>query len=122
MPPATTYLVGITFHEPEAFAAWNRGVIEDCESSTGVFIDAVSREEALEWGEAIGKALLRFVNGNDELDWKGFGYFAWIEDTPEAGSWKHCLDFFPRVATGTMPDLSRMTSAAYEEWRARTGA
>ena len=29
------YLVGILFHEPEPFAQWNRGLIEDYESSTG---------------------------------------------------------------------------------------
>ncbi len=28
-----TFLVGIQYHEPESFALWKRGVIEDYESS-----------------------------------------------------------------------------------------
>jgi hypothetical protein len=68
MPLQTTYLVGIVFHEPDAFAAWNRGTIEDYESSTGVFVDAASREEAIAWGEVTGEALLRFVNRDSSLD------------------------------------------------------
>ena len=103
MPPLTTYLVGITFHEPDAFAAWQRGAIEDYESSTGVFIDAASREEALSWGEAIGEAMLRHVNGDDTLDWKASGYSAWIEDSPESSGWKHCLSFFQRVRSRSSP-------------------
>ena len=121
MAPLTTYLVAIMFHEADAFTAWNRGVIKDYESTTGIFVEAASREEAVAWGESIGQALLRHVNDDDAFDWASFGYSAWTEESPESGGWKHCLSFFQRVLSGTMPDLPRMTSAAYEDWAARNG-
>lgn len=119
--PLTTYLVGIMFHEPEPFALWNRGVIEDYESSTGIFIDAASRDEAIAWGEIIGQAVLRKLNSNDGLDWKGFGYSAWIEDSIQESGWSHCLTFFQRVKVGEMPDLSKMSADAYKQWEQRPG-
>ena len=122
MPPLTTYLVGIMYHEPEPFALWNRGVIEDYESSTGVFIDAATREEAVAWGEAIGEAALRKLNSDDRLDWKGFGYSAWIEDSIEKSGWSHAVSFFQHVKVGEMPDLSKFSANAYKEWAERTGA
>jgi hypothetical protein len=45
------YLIGMMFHEPEPFAQWNRGLNEDYESSTGLFIEAPSALEAIAWGE-----------------------------------------------------------------------
>ena len=93
--------------------------MEDYESSTGVFIDAPSAEGALAWGETIAAALFRHVNHDPSLDWKGFGYFAWIEPSPATSAWKHCLGFFPRVAVGTMPDFDRMGADAYQEWMER---
>ncbi len=47
------FLIGFSYHEPEPYALWNRGVIEDYESSTGVFIEASTPSEALEWAERI---------------------------------------------------------------------
>jgi hypothetical protein len=45
------YLIGIMFHEPEPFAEWKRGLIEDYESNTGLFVDAGSAIEAIAWGK-----------------------------------------------------------------------
>ena len=122
MPPPATYLVGIMYHEPGPFALWNRGVIEDYESSTGVFIDASSREDAVAWGEAIGQAALRKLNSDDRLDWKSFGYFAWIEDSVEKSGWAHAVSFFQRVNVGEMPDLNKFSADAYNKWAERAGA
>jgi hypothetical protein len=113
------FLVGIMFHEPESFALWNQGVIEDYESSTGCYIEAPSVEDALAWGESIGAALLRYLNADDSLDWKGMGYYCWLEDSPETSNWKHCLDHFHRVKQGEMPDFDQMTSEAYRLWEAK---
>src|SRR3954471_11279722 len=74
------YLVGIVYHEREAFALWNRGAIEDYESSTGLFVEADTPAEALAWAERAGEALLRHVNGDPSLDWKAFGDNGWLED------------------------------------------
>ena len=57
------YLVGIQYHEPEPYAQWERGVMEDYESSTGLFVEADSPEAAVAWGEQVGQALLRHVHG-----------------------------------------------------------
>ena len=116
MPPLTTYLVGIMYHEPEAFALWKRGVIEDYESSTGIFVDAPLREEAVAWGEIIGQAVLRSLNSDDGLDWKGFGYSAWVEDSIDKSGWSHAVPFFQHVRAGEMPDLSKFSAEAYKEW------
>jgi hypothetical protein len=110
------YLVGIGYHEPEAFALWNRGAIEDYESSTGVFVEADTPADALAWAGRVGEALLRHINGDPALDWKAFGYDCWLEESPAASGWGHCLDFFPHVRVGQMPDLDRMTTAAYRRW------
>jgi len=122
MPLLTTYLVGIMYHEPEPFVLWNAGVIDDYESSTAVFIDAPSRDEAIAWGEAIGEAALRKLNSDDGLDWKSFGYFAWVEDSVETSGWSHATSFFQHVKVGEMPDLSKFSADAYKEWAARSGA
>lgn len=115
------YLIGIMFHEPESFALWHRGVIEDYESTTGLFIDAHKPDEAIAWGERVGQSLLRHCNKDDSLDWKSFGYYCWIEESPALSCWKHCLDFFLRVQTGEMPDLNQMGTAAYTKWQEKHG-
>lgn len=111
------YLIGIMFHDPEPFAQWNHGLIEDYESSTGLFVDADSTAEAVVWGEHVGQALLRHVNQDDSLDWRTFGYFCWVEESPMWSRWSHCLDFFLRVCVGEMPDLEQMGTAAYCRWQ-----
>lgn len=111
------YLIGIMFHEPDPFVQWNRGLIEDYESSTGLFIDADSAAEAVAWAKHVGQALLRHVNQDDSLDWRAFGYFCWVEESPTTSCWSHCLDFFLRVRVGEMPNLEQMGTAAYCRWQ-----
>jgi hypothetical protein len=111
------YLVGIMFHEPEALTQWNRGLSEDYESSTGLFIFAASADDAVAWGEKVGQALLRHLNQDDSLDWRAFGYFCWVEEAPATSCWSHCLEFFQRVRVGEMPNLNQMGSAAYSLWQ-----
>jgi hypothetical protein len=110
------YLVGIMYHEPEPFAQWQRGLIEDFESTTGLLIEADSPEAAVAWGEQVGQALLRHVNDDDTLDWRALGYFCWVEESPAESPWTLCLDFFQHVRAGQWPDLERMTTAAYRRW------
>ena len=110
------YLVGIMFHEPEAFASWKNGHIEDYESSTGLFVEADSGAEAITWGEQVGQALLRHVNRDDTLDWSAFGYDCWLEESAESSGWEHCLGFFQHVRVGELPNLEQMTTKAYTRW------
>ncbi|MCA9096000.1 MAG: hypothetical protein KDA68_21115 [Planctomycetaceae bacterium] len=110
-----TYLIGIMFHEPEGFDLWNRGIVEDYESNTGLFVEAESEAEAIAWGEQVGTALLRDVNRDYSLDWKASGYYCYLEN-PQTTGWKHCLDFFQHVKVGQMPDLNLMTANAYSQW------
>jgi hypothetical protein len=113
------FLIGFSYHEPEPYALWNRGVIEDYESSTGVFIEASSPDEALEWAERIAEALLRKCNSDESLKWADWQYQCWIEEKPEESDWKHCLAFFQRVRSGEWPDLEKMDTPAYAAWMER---
>jgi hypothetical protein len=112
----TVHLVGIMYHEPESFARWERGLIEDYESSTGLFIEADSPEAAVAWGEHVGEELLWRANSDATLDWKRFGYFCWLESMPSESNGQHCLDFFQHVKVGQMPELDEMTTEAYSRW------
>jgi hypothetical protein len=112
----TEFLVGVSYHEPEACDQWNRGLIEDYESATGLFVEADSAEAAVEWGEQVGQALLRHVNDDPALDWKSLGNICWVEESPQESGWGHCLDFFQHVRVGEWPELDRMTTAAYTRW------
>lgn len=62
------YLVIFQYHGPEPRRLFERGVIEDFESTTGVFIKAETAEEALIWCEAIAQALLRRCNDDISLN------------------------------------------------------
>lgn len=117
----TTYLVGMLYHEPESWALYQAGVMEDCESSTGIFIDAYSLEEAVAWGEKIAETLLRKSNNDETLDWKGLGYFCWVEAEPNTSNWKHCLSFFQRISLGEWSDFDALGTFAYEKWAEQNG-
>ena len=113
------YLIGLMFHEPQAWAQWQRGLIEDYESSTGLWIEAGAADEAIAWGEHVAQALLRHVNHDDMLDWKALGYYCWLEESPTTSRWRHCLHFFQRVRAGEMPALTEMGTDAYTRWLKR---
>ena len=116
MTQDTEYLVGIMYHEPESFALWNKGVIEDYESTTGLFVRAATVEEAVKWGDYVGQQLLRFVNNDPQLQSSKFGYQAWYEPSIEKSGWQKSVGFFQHVKVGEMPNLKMMTSDAFAEW------
>lgn len=109
------FLVGICYHEPESFAQWNAGLIEDYESSTGIFVLAESEDVALTWGDEIATQLHRIVNNDMTLDWRS-NYSCWIEREPALSAWKHCLGFFQSVEVGEHPDYDHMGTNAYVLW------
>jgi hypothetical protein len=115
------YLIGLTFHEPARWDLFQRGITEDCESSTGLFVEAQTPDAALEWAAHVASELLRHANRDPSLDWRALGYWCWIEDDPERSSWSHCLGFFERVKVGEMPDLNEMGMEAYTRWAKRNG-
>jgi hypothetical protein len=115
------YLVGFNYHEPEAYDLYRKGVAEDFESSTGIFITAESSEKAISWGEQIAVALLKVVNSDESLNWKEMGYHAWIEKDEAKSSWRHCFSFFQTVKTGEMPNFRKMGTNAYLEWAKANG-
>ncbi|WP_258002361.1 hypothetical protein [Burkholderia sp. WAC0059] len=96
-------------------------MIEDYESTTGVFIEAEAVEDALAWCEAIAQELLRRCNDDRSLDWSRLGYSCWIEPNPEKSFWGHCLDFFQHVQTNEMPNIDAMDTAAYVSWQDARG-
>ena len=112
----TKYLVGISYHEPETYKMWENGVIDDYESSAGIFIQSDSEEEAISWAEKIGDRLFKRENPNETKDWKSFGHFCWIENDWNKSGWSHCLDFFQNVQVGQFTDFDNMGTTAYKRW------
>jgi hypothetical protein len=110
-------LIGFSYHEPERHALWQRGVVEDFESSEGLWVTADTPTEAIAWGERVAEALHRRVNNDPAADWSGAGHFCWAEESPATSGWGHCLDFFQRVRVGEMPSLDRMGTDAYVRWQ-----
>jgi hypothetical protein len=110
------YLVGISYHDPESYESWEKGMLEDYESSTGIFINANSSEEAISWGEIIGEELFKKENPNESRSWKSFEHFCWIEEDWKVSGWEHCFDFFQNVDIGIHPDYEKMGSNAYLKW------
>ena len=110
------YLVGIMYHEPESYELWNKGIIEDYESSTAIFISADSETDAIAWGKIIADKLFKNSNPIELKSWADFEYHCWIEDVKNS-SWKHCFSFFQRVNAGELPDLNKMGSDAYAQWQ-----
>ena len=114
------YLIGIEYHEPEAWKLWQQGEIEDYESSTGLFVFANSSDEAILWAEKVGEELLRFVNSDQLLSYSALGYLCWSEPSIEGSGWLHCISHFQHVTVGEMPKLEKMTTKAFESWQRKT--
>lgn len=110
------FLIGISYHEPETYKIWEDGIIEDYESSTGIFIQADSEKKAISWAEKIGDKLFKIVNPQETKDWKSFGHFCWVEKDWDKSGWSHCLDFFQDVKIGQFPDFDKMGTTAYKKW------
>ncbi len=114
---AHEYLVIFQYHEPEPRQLFERGVIEDYESMTGVFIAAESAEDALIWCEAIAQEVLSCCNNDRSIAWKQLGYSCRIESDPDTSPWSHCLGFFQHVRVGEMPNVDAMGTNAYVLWQ-----
>lgn len=110
----SVYLVGIMYHDTESYRRWNKGLMEDYESSTGFFITAESEADALAWGDQISAMLFKKINPDENADWKSFGYDSWIENI-EGGYWKESYGFFQRVNYGELPNFDLMGDDAYEK-------
>ena len=113
------YLVGLMYHEPKSYQMWLDGVMEDYESSTGIFIEANSEGDALKWSESIASKLFQQLNPKEDKEWKEFKYSNWVESDPTSCAWNHCLDFFQRVRVGELPDFSKMGTGAYSRWMSK---
>ena len=116
-----TFLYGFGYEQKDEMEC-NRRTGSDSESSTGVFIDALSEADALVWGREISEAFLRYTHDDPVVSWKTLGYAHWIEEDPQTCPWKHCLSFFPRVCVGELPDFSQMTAEAYVRWGRENGS
>jgi len=112
------FLVIFQYHEPEPFHQFEQGMLEEYESTTGIYIDAETENEAQKWAEAIASELLKHCNADVHLNWNQFKYSCWVEHHPDESPWSHCLDFFQHVRVGQLPVLDGMDSTAYLSWSA----
>jgi hypothetical protein len=111
------YLIGFSYHDPDSYARWQRGEMEDFESSTGLWVWATTPEQALEWGRRVAAEFQCDLLDDATTDsWGAAGHHAWIEEIPEDSGWNHCLSFFSEVRPGQMPDFTRMGTDAYLRW------
>jgi hypothetical protein len=113
------YLVGLMYHYPDTYELWNKGIVEDYEASTGLFITASSVAEALDWGAVVAERLLNHVHGTADMKLEQFDHGCWHEATPSNCHWSHCLDFFQHVACNQMPELDHMTTDSFVKWQER---
>lgn len=111
------FLVGFTYHEPDSYALWQQGAIEDFETSTGLWVSAGTPEEAISLAQRVAEELHRHTNGDPSADWSGVGHHCWVVESPAESCWGHCLNFFQRVRVGEMPSLDRMGTAAFVRWQ-----
>jgi hypothetical protein len=109
------------YHDPVSYELWNSGIIEDYESSTGVFITAKNEIEAIAWGEQIAQKLFERLNPWEINAWKSFGYTCWLIEDEKTSYWKHCLDFFQSVDAHEIPDFEKMGADAYVKWQLEKG-
>jgi hypothetical protein len=84
------YLLGISFHYPEDYVKYEKGISEDFEGSTGIFVKASNEKEALDWAKEIGSTLFKRLNPGESKTWESFGHYAWIEKDLESSGWRHC--------------------------------
>lgn len=111
------YLIVLEYHYPKDYKIWNKGIMEDYEAHTGLFVRADSVEQALEWGSVVATSLLNYVHGMEGLTLEQFQHECSLEEVPNESGWSHCLSFFQHVACGEMPKLDQMTTEAYVKWQ-----
>jgi hypothetical protein len=115
-------LVAISWSDPEEVAACRRvGLDDDPTCATGIFVVADNADEALKWANTVAARFMEFLFANKEYSIEALEVFCWVESDPERSSWKHCLDFFQKVAPGEYPDFQKMTSKAYSDWCRKMG-
>jgi hypothetical protein len=117
-----TFLVGISWCDPEEVAACKRvGIDDDAHCSTGLFVDSASPNEAVSWAETVAAKFMEFLFHAKQYPQEILEISCWVEETPESSAWKHCLGFFQRISVGQFPDFQKMTTEAYSEWCRRAG-
>ena len=89
--------------------------------STGIFIEAANKDQAISWGVKVAEKYLNYIYKGKNYSLEELDFSYWIEDEPKKSDWKHCLDFFQRIKTGVCPDFSKMTAEAYRDWCVEKG-
>lgn len=84
----------------------------DYESSTGVWIESSSDEEASAWGQVIAERLVQSIFEQAKetaYSWADAKFANWIEREPDA---LRRADYLPMVKVGEMPDLTVLAADA----------
>ncbi|MFO1367357.1 MAG: hypothetical protein U1F46_00060 [Marinagarivorans sp.] len=102
------YLIGMIYHYPEDYELWEKGLMEDYEAATAVYIAAKNEGAALAWGYQVATALLNFANKTEGLTLEQFQHHCWYIEDPSNDDWSKMLETFPHVKDGEMPIFSTM--------------
>ena len=117
-----TFLIGMSWCDPEEVAAFKRmGLDDDTRCSTGLFVVAENPDEAVKWANSVLEKFMTHLFEGKQYALESLELFCWLEQEPGRSSWKHCLDFFPKVSLGEYPDFQKMTPEAYSDWCKRMG-
>ena len=84
----------------------------DYESSTGIWIESETDDEALRWGMTIADRLVVFLFDRAQIapySWAHGGFAHWIEQEPEFLS---AASYLPSVRFGEIPDLAVLAADA----------
>lgn len=84
----------------------------DDESSSALFIDSETEEDALNWGREVAEEFCRslFLDAHWEgviPSWKAAGFAHWIEGSPSQFSFEQ-LSELEHVKSGDMPNFKRL--------------
>jgi hypothetical protein len=117
-----SYLVGLGWCDPEEVRAYVcAGLDDDARCSTGIFVIAKDKTEALSWGTEVCKKYMGYLFAGKIYRLEELEIFCWVEEDPQKSRWKHCLDFFQKVHTGQAPEFPKMTVEAYVNWCKKAG-
>ena len=83
----TTFLIGLSWCDPEEVAACKRvGLDDDPRCSTGIFIYADTGEEALSWGKTLADKYMESLFREQNYAPDAMEVFCWIEANPGESS------------------------------------
>ena len=98
------YLILFMYHDTESYALFEKGIAEDYECTTALFIMSHSEAEALNWCKEIAKKFFKELHPTLITSWES-QYECWVEDPSEYRN-PSALPILPCVQIGEFPNFN----------------